>query len=516
MLASTTSQAQLGNSVQSKIDSTFLIPASDKTTKDSILFKTESISAEFVKVENKISLLNKKSDSLINAIENIPSKYFKTVDKKINKYSNRISSKTEKTLTKLSRWENKIKKLLDKVSPETSSRLFGKNQLTFSAMLVKLKQGENFVSSTEAQYDKYRDKLNCSLKYLQSQKDKLDSNIIKPVTHASIKMQELDQDVANSEKIVQLIKERKKQLINESIKYIGKSKYLSKINKESYYYVETLRNYKEIFSDKRKAEQTALTILNKIPAYQKFLGQNSMLASLFGSSSYNTTADVSGLQTRSGIDELMQDKIAMGGPNAKAIVRQAMEQAQGEMSKLKDKVLRLGGSGSADDIPNFKVNKQKTKTFLQRIEYGGNYQLNKSTAIQPMIANLALNLGYKLNDKSMIGFGLAYRLGLGKIERIKISSQGIGFRSFIDWKLKKQLFLSGGLELNYNTAFEKISEINSNEVWQKSALLGISKKIKLGTKIFKGTSIQLMYDFLYGDHIPKSNPLLFRVGYSFK
>lgn len=84
-----------------------------------------------------------------------------------------------------------------------------------------------------------------------------------------------------TEAIEQFIKERKNQLIDEAVKYIGKSRYLQKINKESYYYVETLRNYKEIFSDKKKAEELALKILNKIPAFQKFAEKNSMLAGLF-------------------------------------------------------------------------------------------------------------------------------------------------------------------------------------------------------------------------------------------
>jgi hypothetical protein len=92
----------------------------------------------------------------------------------------------------------------------------------------------------------------------------------------------LDNDIANSEATEKFIKERKKQLFDASLQYIGKSKYLQKINKESYYYVETLKNYKELFNDPQKAEQTAKDILNKIPTFQKFMQQNSMLASMFG------------------------------------------------------------------------------------------------------------------------------------------------------------------------------------------------------------------------------------------
>lgn len=469
-------------------------------------------------VNDTISKPIKKIDSTITAIQRIPSRYFKEVNNKIDKYNKRLTSKTEKTLAKLSRWENKIKKLLDKASPETSAKLFANNQLTFSAMLAKLQQGQNFISATEARYDNYRDKLNTSIKYLQSQKDKLDSSLLAKTAKTSSKLNNLDQDIANSEQLEKLIKERKKQLLDEAVKYIGKSKYLAKINKESYYYAETLRNYKELFSDTEKAEQTALTILNKLPAFQKFMSQNSMLASLFGSSgNYNTVAEVAGLQTRTSINDLIQNKIISGGPNAKETMQAAMQQAQGEMNKLKDKVMQSGGSGNADDMPNFKPNKQKTKTFFQRLEYSSNYQLNKSTSSQPMIADLALGVGYKLNDKGSVGIGAAYKLGLGKIDRVKISGQGIGFRSYVDWQLKKQFFISGGFEMNYNTAFKNLSELQlAADSWQQSALLGISKKLGISTKFFKATNVQLMYDFLYKQHLPESQPVVFRVGYSFR
>ena len=55
-------------------------------------------------------------DSTLDNLQRIPTKYINGIDKKINQYSIRITTKTEKTLTKLSRWENKIKGLLQKVS----------------------------------------------------------------------------------------------------------------------------------------------------------------------------------------------------------------------------------------------------------------------------------------------------------------------------------------------------------------------------------------------------------------
>ena len=178
-----------------------------------------------------------QADSIFQAFENlqkVPVKYLKAVENKIDKYSNSITGKTERTLIKLSHWEKKIKELLDKVSPETSQRLFGNNQLTFATALQKLKDGKTIVEGYRVQYNEYRDKLNTSLRYLQTQKEKVNSNLIQPVKSTIKKMDELEEDVKNTEAIEQFIKQRKQQLIEVALKYLGKNKYLSKINKEVY------------------------------------------------------------------------------------------------------------------------------------------------------------------------------------------------------------------------------------------------------------------------------------------
>lgn len=479
--------------------------------RNSGLYAQQNIS---IQASQKIPTSSKRVDSALLAIESIPTKYFSQVDKKIDKYSSRITGKTEKTLAKLAKWETKIKALLDKTSPETSKKLFGENAITFSSLLEKLKKGEKLIADGQAEYDKYRDKLTTNIKYIQSQKGKLDEGYNKTVSETANKLDKLNGEVANTEQINQIIRERKKQLLDEAIKYIGKSKYLSKINKESYYYAQTLRNYKEIFSDKKKAEETAMNILNNIPAFQKFFRENSMLASLFGTAS-SQTANLSGLQTRSSINGMMQERIAMGGPNARELVSQKMQEAQGQLNSLKDKLSKYGSGSSDADMPDFKPNGQRSKTFAQRLEYGANMLFNKSNSFIPATANLGLSVGYKVNDKSIIGFGAAYKLGFSINDKLRFSHQGVELRSFAEWKLKKQFFISGGYEMTHHDAFKNISALQQPNAWQQSALLGISKKFKLKNKLFKGSSIQLLYDFLWNQHEPAGQPVVFRTGYTF-
>lgn len=464
------------------------------------------------------SICEAQIDSTLESLQKIPAKYLSKIENKIDRYSNRLTTKTEKTLSKLSRWEDKIKSILEQVSPEAATKLFGNNQMTFGSLLKKLQEGKAIANGYRAQYNGYRDKLTTSLKYLEQQKDKLNKNIIKPVQDARKRLAGLEEDVSNTEAVEKFIKERKKQLINEAVKYIGKSKYLTKIDKEAYYYVETLRNYKELFSDKKKAEQLAVKILNRIPAFQKFAQQNSMLASLFRvpSGGGYDPQDLVGLQTRESINALVQDRIASGGPNASQVFSQNMQRAQAELTQLKNRISKAGGNSSDANIPGFKPNTQKSKTFLQRLECGSNLQFAKNNSLVPTTADIALSVGYKLNDKSIVGIGLSYKMGYGSLRRLSISHQGVGIRSFIDWKLKKQFFVSGGFEMNYNAQFKKLAQLQSFNDWQQSGLIGITRKMNIKTKFFKGTNVQLLYDMLYRQHMPVSQPFLFRVGYSFK
>ena len=77
----------------------------------------------------------------------------------------------------------------------------------------------------------------------------------------------------------------------------------------------------------------------------------------------------------------------------------------------------------------FSQTQQKTKSFFKRLEFGSNFQSQKSTYFFPATTDIGLSVGYKLNDKSILGIGASYKVGLGKgWNDIHISHQGIGLR----------------------------------------------------------------------------------------
>ena len=212
------------------------------------------------------------------------------------------------------------------------------------------------------------------------------------------------------------------------------------------------------------------------------------------------------------MQNIIQNQLGAGSAEAGAAFTQSLQQAKEKLTELKEKI--TSGSGAAiEEFPAFKPNMQKTRTFFQRLEYGTNIQIARNNKLMPSIADIAINLGYKINNKCIWGVGMGYKLGLGTIDRIRFTAQGASARTYIDWKMKKQIFLSSGFEMNYLSALPNSRE--PLQTWQKSGLIGITKKINIKTRWSKETKFQVLYDFLSEQHLPVSQPLLFRMGYNF-
>jgi hypothetical protein len=115
-----------------------------------------------------------------------------------------------------------------------------------------------------------------------------------------------------------------------------------------------------------------------------------------------------------------------------------------------------------------------------------------------------------------VGIGVSYKIGWGSgFNHIQVSSQGIGLRSFVDINIKKNTFISGGMEYNYQKPFNTVTQLQQLNDWQKSGLLGIGKIVSLRSKVVKKTKIQLLWDFLSYQQIPQTQPFIFRIGYTF-
>ena len=223
---------------------------------------------------------------------------------------------------------------------------------------------------------------------------------------------------------------------------------------------------------------------------------------------------MNGLQTVSLVQNQLQSRIQAIGPNAQQTVQQNIQAAQASLTQLRNRINQFGQNQGSLEMPDFKPNMQRTKSFKQRLEYGSNFQTVRANNFFPLTSDLGMSLGYKLSDKSVIGIGGSYKLGWGKdIRHIRLSHQGIGLRSYMEWKIKGNFYISGGAEWNYRTEFRNFSILKDINQWQSSALAGLSKKYSIGNK-WKG-NVQVLFDFLYKKQIPQTQPVVFRTGYTF-
>jgi hypothetical protein len=323
-------------------------------------------------------------------------------------------------------------------------------------------------------------------------------------------VQQLQGKLQYSEQVKNYINQRKQMLKEQLAQYTGFTKNLQKINKEAYYYNEQLKEYKSIYSDPKKAEVKAMALLKKLPAYNDFISKHSQLAGLFNlAGSYNDTRSLEGLQTRTQVEQLVQQRIG-SSPDAGQVINQQMEQARSRFNELKSKYPALN---SAADMPDFRPREMRTKKFLQRLSPGGNIQFQKSNQYFPTVADIAVQLEYKFSKDGSVGAGLAYKLGIGTgWNNVKFSHNGFGLRTFVAYKIKGTFFANAGFEGNRNTGFKYLSELKHWNGYTTSALAGISKKYKINAKL-KG-NIMLLYDFLAPRQLPKTDNIKLRLGYS--
>ncbi|HEU5167033.1 MAG TPA: hypothetical protein VFU29_15890, partial [Chitinophagaceae bacterium] len=456
----------------------------------------------------------------------ISPKYFDAVNKKAENLTQELDKKSKKVLDKMQREEAKLQTKLARIDSLASNNVFKDAEDKYKQLQNKLNGSQSL-----SHYVPRLDTLATSLKFLEQNPEWLGNvkEAKEKLDEASGKLRELQTKLQGAKDIKQFLKERREYL-KQQLEKFGLAKDLKKINKEVYYYSQQINEYKEILNDPNKIEKKTIELLSKTKLFQDFMKKNSMLASLFrmpgDPNDPMYQASLAGLQTRAQVNNLIQNQIAAGGPGAQKQFSQNLQAAQNQLQQLKDKVNKWGGGNSDDIMPEgFKPNSQRTKSFLKRIELGTNIQTQKASYFFPVTTDLGLSIGYKLNDKSVIGIGASYKIGLGSgWNSIRVSHQGVGLRSFIDWKapiysrkggLMANLWISGGYEQNYKTEITNIDQLKYMSAWQQSGLIGISKVVSVKSKVFKKTKMQLLWDFLSYEQVPRAQPVVFRIGYNF-
>ncbi|SFM85445.1 hypothetical protein SAMN05428949_1051 [Chitinophaga sp. YR627] len=427
----------------------------------------------------------------------MPRRYYAQLEEKTQKVNSLIRKKTQKSLNWLISREQLMRAKLNKSDPVAAHRIFDRS--IDSLQRLKSLAAANLPAKAKLgrQYNSYLDTLQVAAKFLPASAD------------LQQKVGQLQGSIGQSEQISAYIHERQRALKNQLAQYTMFTKDLQSLGKQAYYYQEQVREYTSILQDRNKAQEKAMALLRKSSAFRAFFQKHSVLSELFGTNNdVNAEQALEGLQTRSQVEQLIQQRIG-NNPDARQAITEQVNQARDQFNAFKEKFPVLNNSA---EMPDFKPNQMKTRRFLQRMEFGGNIQFQRASNWYPTMGDIALQAAYKFSEKGNAGIGLAYKLGLGSLDRIAISSKGVGIRSFADYRIKNAFSLNGGLEMNHYAAFSHIAQLKNWNGWQRSALLGMRYTYKASPKL-KG-NITVLYDFLARQQAPFSEPLKIRFGYS--
>jgi hypothetical protein len=463
-------------------------------------------------------------DSTIDKVANFPSRLFCRITGQAAKTNQQLTRKTEKYLQRMARKEAKLRADLYKSDSAKAAALFPADpQQQYAAFIQKFRQDSSRVfTSMGPEYLPYADSLQGMLGFLSKNPSVIAKLPQSTAIQSSLaEFQQLQAKLQQADAIKQFIQARKAQILQSLSQYSnlpsGVSSTLQGYNKEAYYYAAQIREYRQMLNDPDKMIRTALSLLNRLPAFVSFMKQNSFLAGLFAvPAGYDNPDGPAGFQTRDQVLAMIQSQVSQGGSASAAAIQNSLNTAQQDINNLHNKLSSLGGGSGDMDMPNFKPNDQHNKTFFHRLEYGTYFQTTPATTLYPSFSDLGLTLGYKLGHQNTIGVGASYKLGLGRpIQHFSLSSQGAGLRSFVDIHLKKSFSLTGGYELNYLTPFSSFRDIRLLSRWTPSGLIGVTKTVSTKSTVFKKTQISLLWDFLSYKQTPRTQPIVFRVGYSF-
>lgn len=465
------------------------------------------------------------ADSAADNIMNFPTRLLNRIQSRSANLDRQLTRQTEKYLQRLAKREQRLREKIARIDSNAAKSLFSNSGDVYAALAQKLRTDSGGQSiSIGNEYQPYTDSLRGTLAFLEQNPRLLRGygSQLSPALQARLQgsvsqLQSLQAKLQDADQIKDFIQQRKqviKQFIeqhNDLQNLLGKD--YAGINKEVYYYSQQVRQYREMLDNPDELTRKALALLDQLPAFQQFMKNNSQLGSLFAlPGNYGSPQGLAGLQTRDLVAQLVQQQV--GGGGGTAALQANLQSAESQLDNYKSKLSQLGDGNGDMDMPAFKPNDQRTRTFWRRLEYGTNFQTTHNNYYFPTVSDFGLSVGYRLGHSNVVGVGASYKLGWGNgIRHIALSSQGAGLRSFIDIHVKGSFSATGGLEFNYTTPFTSIQQISRIERWTQSGLLGVAKTVSKKSTIFQKTQLQLLWDFLSYQQVPKTQPIIFRIGY---
>lgn len=216
--------------------------------------------------------------------------------------------------------------------------------------------------------------------------------------------------------------------------------------------------------------------------------------------------NMEGLQTNDFVEEKLKAKAEEIKRVGAKSLQERFDQAQAKMDKAKQKFNAIDRTQGGQPNENPYVG----KTLLERLAFGGNFQVNRQ---RPGSIDAALQASYLTTARIRFGLGGTYRINLGKNGfNPDFDRQVFGTRSFFDYTLFRSAFVQASYEWS-NTDVLTLDNIAQGRQWVQSGMLGLGNRFTL-PKGMKGNFVAL-YNFLHDERSPNPNPWVIRFGFEF-
>lgn len=278
------------------------------------------------------------------------------IQSRLQYLNTRLEQHAHKYLQKLERKEAALKRKFMKIDSVTAKQLFEGTAQQYARSSASLTNASGATGRAAGAYLPNVDSLKSSLSFLQQNKALLSGEEAKKVTSSLQQLQQMQGKLQQADAAKAFIQYRKQQIKEVLSRYTQLPKSITqtyqRYNKDLYYYSTQVQEYKDMLNDPDKMFTKALSLLNKLPAFQSFLQQHSELAGLFAvPASYGAGQSLAGMQTRNDVQLLMQAQYASAGPNVNQMLQQNMQAAQAQLNQLKDRINKLGSAGAEMDMP---------------------------------------------------------------------------------------------------------------------------------------------------------------------
>lgn len=303
-------------------------------------------------------------NNLSNKVSTFPSCFLDQISKKSSRIEDNIINKSKHALKLLGKQERRLQRKLSKKDSVLAVQLFQGAQIKYQSLQTELKNPVNQLSKCHT-FNPLEDTLNSAIRYLEKSNIITDNKLTQQILGQLSTMQSR---MEQAEQIKQYLRNRR-QYLREQLAKLDMVKELRNYSKKIWYLGAQIDEYKSMLKEPDKIERKVIDLLSKTKPFQDFMHKYSMLGSLFPSNNYGNGASqpaLPGLQTSAQVNKLVQQTFA-GPNNSLQLLQSNIKQAQAQLQHIKNKINEKGANPDGD-IPEFRPNPEKVKSFWNRLE----------------------------------------------------------------------------------------------------------------------------------------------------